>query len=919
MKGKRLLILGAAFALGISACAQATTMVRKNPLGAIISPDDSVTFSEKGYTNQQEIASVAVGDSTISFNKGSNSNAPKYFTSGSAIRIYGGGYFTVASSTKTIVAIDLVFGSSDGTNAITTNVGTFESPSWTGEASSVRFTVGGTTGNRRLAGVDIKYASDTPEPTLTGLSVDDGTPNKTAYFSGEQFDPTGLEIYAIWDGEKDTTNNLAPNLAWSPNPLIIGTTSVTAVYGTETATITGLSVTARATYSVAEAIAAVDGNTITNGVCVQGIISRIGSYNSSYHSITYWIIDEGVPGTELEVFGGKGLNNTNFNSVDDIKVGAEVTVCGDIKLYNSTYEFDSNNYLVSYSYTEPVETPTLTSLVVGGQYKTQFETNEAFSFGGTVTAMYSDGSSDDVTSDAVFSGYNMSTVGNQTVTVSYTDGETTKTATYAITVADPVVIPDDATTLVFSFADYASDNNISNGEKVAQIAVNSDVTLSAVGSDANTGKIYIKNDNTMTEWRFYSSGNGKLVITLAEGAVLYSAAGQVGTSNFGAASLVQFTVANNGVEYSSNANFNIKSLTIVYKPSGTIPVEPSVEEEINNTFTRASLTYSYNIEQNGTSDVLTHDNVNISGTTYKDWEDLSMTSGAVYSGNTAGDHNSIQFRSNNNNSGIVTTTSGGKAARIVIVWESHTADGRTVDVYGKNTAYTAASDLYGDNAGTPLGSIVKGTSRELVIDGDYAYIGIRSNSGALYMDSVRIEWDEPAEYSFSNVALLVGGFISQDLWDELDGDNHAIEGYGVIGAFAQDLGTSTIKGLYDEALDAGLTNIDEILEEEVCNGTTIRNFYTPLTQGKTHPAEASETQKVEQQVDVDDTYYVWSLRKNITDYSKAFSAIAYIRLADKLVFFAEVSTTAKQAGQSLINNGIYTGSAFDGSLGEFLK
>ena len=42
--------------------------------------------------------------------------------------------------------------------------------------------------------------------------------------------------------------------------------------------------------------------------------------------------------------------------------------------------------------------------------------------------------SSNVTSSATFTGYNMSTIGTQTVTVTYTEGEVTKTATYAITV-----------------------------------------------------------------------------------------------------------------------------------------------------------------------------------------------------------------------------------------------------------------------------------------------------------------------------------------------------------------------------------------------------------------------------------------------------------------------------------------------------
>lgn len=54
----------------------------------------------------------------------------------------------------------------------------------------------------------------------------------------------------------------------------------------------------------------------------------------------------------------------------------------------------------------------------------------------TVTAHYSDNSSK-IVSDATFSGYDMSTVGTQTVTVSYTDPEgTTVTTTYEITVKE---------------------------------------------------------------------------------------------------------------------------------------------------------------------------------------------------------------------------------------------------------------------------------------------------------------------------------------------------------------------------------------------------------------------------------------------------------------------------------------------------
>ena len=78
-------------------------------------------------------------------------------------------------------------------------------------------------------------------------------------------------------------------------------------------------------------------------------------------------------------------------------------------------------------------TPTLSSIAVSGQ-TTTFDVGDTFSFGGTVTATYSDSSTADVTSSTTFSGYNMSTAGTQEVTASYTEGDITKTAKYNITV-----------------------------------------------------------------------------------------------------------------------------------------------------------------------------------------------------------------------------------------------------------------------------------------------------------------------------------------------------------------------------------------------------------------------------------------------------------------------------------------------------
>ena len=77
----------------------------------------------------------------------------------------------------------------------------------------------------------------------------------------------------------------------------------------------------------------------------------------------------------------------------------------------------------------------LKTIALSGTYPTIFTEGDAFSHEGmTVTATYDDESTKDVTENATFSGYDKNATGSQTVTVSYTEGGVTETATYEITV-----------------------------------------------------------------------------------------------------------------------------------------------------------------------------------------------------------------------------------------------------------------------------------------------------------------------------------------------------------------------------------------------------------------------------------------------------------------------------------------------------
>lgn len=182
--------------------------------------------------------------------------------------------------------------------------------------------------------------------------------------------------------------------------------------------------------------------------------------------------------------------------------------------------------------------------------------------------------------------------------------------------------------------------------------------------------------------------------------------------------------------------------------SGTTNEAPSLVS--NATMGTADVTYYAVFAKETDGSGIKTDNLTTSTfgspSSYTTWSGKSATggSGAVYAGNSTTNKNgSIQLR-DNSNSGIVSTTSGGTVKKVTITWDDTTADNRTLDVYGKNSAYSASSDLFSSKSatkGTLLGSIVYGTSTELEITDEYEYIGMRSNSGAMYIEKISIEWE----------------------------------------------------------------------------------------------------------------------------------------------------------------------------------
>lgn len=102
------------------------------------------TASEQGYENAQDVAAIDFGSGlTATMASGGNSNTPKYYTSGTALRMYGNNTMTITGSAIKKVVITMT--GNDNQKQLTANVGEYALEgnvgTWTGSADKIVFTV----------------------------------------------------------------------------------------------------------------------------------------------------------------------------------------------------------------------------------------------------------------------------------------------------------------------------------------------------------------------------------------------------------------------------------------------------------------------------------------------------------------------------------------------------------------------------------------------------------------------------------------------------------------------------------------------------------------------------------------------------------------------------------------------------------
>ena len=337
---------------------------------------------------------------------------------------------------------------------------------------------GGNNSSLGISGLELKYtsySSGDPAPTVSSIQITNA-PTKLTYIEGEYFDPTGLLIKATYSDDSKATIEYAlhsSDFSFEPSlttQLATSNISVTITYGgaSESQAITVNAVALQSitlsnitsSYYVGDAFVAPtvtanrnNGNNtvVTSGVNITGYnmnqpgtqevtvsytengVTKTAKYNITVTEIAISSLE--LSNKKTAYFVGdtfvKPTVTAHYNNGDTADVTSGATFTG----YNMA---NAGNQTVTVSYSDKSTTYqiTVTAVVVDSlsisNQKTSYNIGDTF-VKPTVTAHYNNGTTNDVTSLATFTGYDMNNAGSQTVVVSFGG----KSTSYSIKVIDP--------------------------------------------------------------------------------------------------------------------------------------------------------------------------------------------------------------------------------------------------------------------------------------------------------------------------------------------------------------------------------------------------------------------------------------------------------------------------------------------------
>ena len=461
--------------------------------------------------------------STYSELSGSKDNVSLYWTKGSgstyanttAMRFYKDNTLVFTAPTGYDIKSIVIEGTLQSDLTFDPTGFNSSSQTWSGSSATVtmsRPSTGSSYATISKYTITIGVASSLPTPTVT---IDDSNITNTDIYAGT--DAGSLTASVTYNNEPVS----GATVTWSGNDdavaiinettgavTLVGAGSVTftatfagnANYNGATATY-GMTVTnsdpnvpgtLNNPYSVADAIAAIEAQGTINNAYATGIVCTAPTSLLSGGYLTYWISDDGTETTRLQVYKGKDINGNAFTSTDNIQVGATVVITGTLKKYNSTYEFDQNNQLVTYvAPVIAVEAPTFSP--AAGTYASAQEVTISCATAGA-TIYYTTDGTDPTSGSTEYTGtLNVSTTTTfKAIAIKGSDESTVATATYHIcSQANPYTV-----TQALAFYEYPANgiyvNGIVSTAPTQAPTSNGELTyyISVDGTDTNQLQVY---------------------------------------------------------------------------------------------------------------------------------------------------------------------------------------------------------------------------------------------------------------------------------------------------------------------------------------------------------------------------------------------------------------------------------------------
>jgi hypothetical protein len=149
----------------------------------------TIDFSAQGYENAADVTTLTLDGVTLTFSQGEGGNAPKYYTSGSAVRLYSKNTMEVSAS-ENITKIEFTFSGNGTWTATSASVGAYADGAWTGKAQDITFTNdnSGTTQVRiQKMVVTLGEGGDDPVVPPTGATVFKKVTSATELVAGQQY------------------------------------------------------------------------------------------------------------------------------------------------------------------------------------------------------------------------------------------------------------------------------------------------------------------------------------------------------------------------------------------------------------------------------------------------------------------------------------------------------------------------------------------------------------------------------------------------------------------------------------------------------------------------------------------------------------------------------------------------------------